>query len=163
VTARSFRCKKKKVVFLTSRSIAPRFQDIGDVSHVALVGIILLGFKSLLPLLLTTSNVAFKSRELIRLRDELFVFRTAKRHMTIEVAEFYVNSILNPYVKSLRDQFSGQSLNVYLVADNYGRHIKPGILTLLQRTGVILIWLLPHISHFLQPMSLAVFGSFKRF
>jgi hypothetical protein len=76
--------------------------------------------------------------------------------------KFYGNSILGPYMKPLRDQFSDQSLNLYLVGNNHGTHTGPDILTLLQGTRVVPIWLSPHSSHFLQPWDLAVFGSFKR-
>jgi hypothetical protein len=121
VTARPFKGKKKNVVSLTGRPVASRFQDIRDVSRVSLVDTISLGLRSLPPLLLTTSEVAFKSRELIPFCDELLVFRTAKRYMTIDAMRFYINSILGPYMKSFRDQFSDRTLNVYLIADNHGR------------------------------------------
>jgi hypothetical protein len=132
------------------------------VSHVSLVGTISLGLKSLLPLLLTTSEVTFKSRELIRLHDGLSAFRTAKGYITIGVMNFCVNFLLGPYVKSVHSQFSDQSLNVYLVAENLDMHSHPNILTMLQRTGVVPIWLPPHSSHFLPPLDLTGFGSFKR-
>jgi hypothetical protein len=161
VTARPFKGRKRKVVFLKHCPISPKFLDIRDVSHVSVVGTISLGLTSLPPLFLTTSNVAFKSHELLRLRDEFFFFRTEKGYMTTEAMKFYVNSILAPYVQSLRDQFSDQTLNVYLVADNHGTHTNREILALFEHAGVIPIWLPPHSSHFLQPLDLSVFGSFK--
>jgi hypothetical protein len=111
--------------------------------------------------LLATLEIPFKSRELIQLRDEVFIFRTAKGHMTIEPMTFYVNSILAPYVKSIHSQFSDESLDVSLVADKFGTHVNWVILTLLQRTGVVRIWFAPNSSHFLKPLDLAGFGSFK--
>jgi hypothetical protein len=105
VTARPFKSQKKKVVFLMGCPVAPRFQDIHDVSHVSLVGTISLDLKSLPPLLLTTPEVAFKSRELIRLRDELFVFRTGKDYITAEATKFSINSMLGPYVNHIEINF----------------------------------------------------------
>jgi hypothetical protein len=67
---------------------------------VSLAGTISFGLKSLPPFLVTTSDIAFKSRELIRLRDEFYVSRTTKGYMMIEVMNFGINSILGPYVKS---------------------------------------------------------------
>jgi hypothetical protein len=48
--------------------------------------------------------------------------------MTIEVMKFYIHSLLSPYVKSLRNQLSDQSLNVYRVADNHGTNDNPDLL-----------------------------------
>jgi hypothetical protein len=119
------------------------------VYHVSFVRTFSFGVKSLPLPLLTASEVAFKSGELLRLRDEPFVFRTAKGYIAMEAMKFYVNSIFGPYVKSPRDQFFDQSLTIYLVADSRGTHTNPDILTLLQRTGAVPIWLLPHGSYFL--------------
>jgi hypothetical protein len=162
VSARPFKGKQKKVVFVTDCPVAPRFQDIRDVSHVSIVGTISLGLKSLPPLLLTTSEVAFKNRELLLLHDDFFVFRTARGYMTIDGMLFYINSIMAPYVQSLRDRFLNQQLKVYLIADNHGTHTNPEVLALCERIGIVPIWLPPHSSHFLQPLDLTVFASFKR-
>jgi hypothetical protein len=142
--------------------VAPRFSDIRDVSHVSIVGTISLALKALPPLLLTTADVAFKSRDILLQRDEFFVFRTARGYMTIEAMQFYANSILSPYVQSLRHRFSDPQLKVYLIADNHGTHTNSDVLGLCERIGVVPIWLPPHSSHFLQPLDLTVFGSFKR-
>jgi hypothetical protein len=91
-----------------------------------------------------------------------FSFRTEKGYMTSEAMKFHVNSILVPYVQSLRDQFSDQTLNANLVADNHGAHTNREILVLLESTGVVPIWLPPHSSHLLQTLDLSVFGSFKK-
>jgi hypothetical protein len=90
------------------------------------------------------------------------VFRTAKGDIAIEAMKFCANSILGRYIKLLRDQFSDQSLNIFLIADNCGTHTNRNILTLLQRTDFIPIWLPPHSSHFLQLLDVAIFGSFKK-
>lgn len=73
--------------------------------YVLLVGTFSRGLSLLLPVLLTTLEVALKSKEAIQLCDESFVFRTAKSHMTTATITFYLNSILGPCVKSLRDRF----------------------------------------------------------
>jgi hypothetical protein len=69
--------------------------------------------------------------------------------MTIEAMKLSVNSIVGPHVRSPRDEFSNQSLTVYLVADNHGTHTNPDILALLEWTRAIRIWLRPNSSHFL--------------
>jgi hypothetical protein len=84
-----------------------------------------------------TSDITFKSTDLIRLRDEFFAFRTAKDDMIIEAINFNLNSILGPSVKSHRDQFSDQSLNVFLIAENHETHTHPDIVARSQRTGVV--------------------------
>jgi hypothetical protein len=65
VTARPFKGRKKKIVFLTGCPAILRFRDALEISHVSLVGTISLRFQSLRPLLVTKSNVMFKSYELL--------------------------------------------------------------------------------------------------
>jgi hypothetical protein len=110
--------KKEKVVFRTGCLVAPRFRDTCDLSRVSLIETVSFRLKSRPPFLLTTSDIGFKTRELTLLRDEFFVFRTAKDHLTIEVMKFYMNSIFGPSVKSLHGQFSDQRPNVFFIADN---------------------------------------------
>jgi hypothetical protein len=154
--------QKEKIVLLVGCPVAPRLWDTRNMSHVLLIGTNSLGLKSLRPFLLTRSDAAFKSRERIRLCDEFFAFPTAQNYMTIEVMKFYVNSMIDPYVKSLRDHFSGQRLNIFLVAGNHGPHTKTDILALLQRTGVVPIWLPLHSSHFRKPWVMVILGSFRK-
>jgi hypothetical protein len=161
-TARPLKGKQKKVVFLTDCPVPLRFRDARDVSDVSVVATISPGLHSLAPLLLMTSEVTFKSRELRRLQDQFLVFRTPKGDMTIEAMHFYVDSVLAAHVQFIRNRFSDQSLKVYLMADNHGTHTNPALLTHFETAGIVPIWLPPHRSHFLQPLGLAVFGSFKR-
>jgi hypothetical protein len=90
-------------------------------------------------------------------------FRTAKEYMTIEMMKFYVNSIFVPYMKAFLNQFSDQSLNYFLLADNHEAPTHPDTLSLLQRTGIVPIWLPPDSGHFLQRLDLAGFGSLGKY
>jgi hypothetical protein len=60
--------KKQKIVSFKSCTVLPAFQKEKDVTHVALVATATLGGQWLIPLMLTTGDFTFKSRDICVLR-----------------------------------------------------------------------------------------------
>jgi hypothetical protein len=151
----------QKLVSLKSCAVRSIFHEEKDVSHVSLVLIVTLGGQALAALMLTTTDLPFKSEELVILRRTFAVYRTACGYMTAASMMFYLNHIVAPYTMFLRVTRQDPALMLYLVTDNHGTHNTPDVLHEMT-LGIQLIWLPAHASHFLQPLDLTVFSGFKR-
>jgi hypothetical protein len=112
--------KTRKLVFLESCVERVIFHQEKDVSHVSLVATFTLGSQALTPLMLTTTDIPFKSEELAILRRTFAAYRTARGSMTAASMMFYLNHIVAPYVIFLRVTRQDPALMVYVVMDNDG-------------------------------------------
>jgi hypothetical protein len=91
-----------------------------DVSHVSLVATVALGGQTLTPLMLTTTDLPFKSEKLAILHRTFGADRTACGCMTAASMMFCLIHIVAPYVIFLRVTRQEPALMAYLVMDNDG-------------------------------------------
>jgi hypothetical protein len=91
------------------------------VSHVSLVATVTLGGQTLM---LTMTDLPFKTEELVILRQTFAGNRTARGYMTAASMMFYLNHIVAPYVMFLRVTRQDPVLMAYLVMDNDGEEEK---------------------------------------
>jgi hypothetical protein len=82
--------------------------------------------------------------------------------MTAASLNFYLGTIVVPYVRFLRITRQDPGLMIYLAMDNHGTHNTAVILQEMSGIGIQPIRLPAHSSHFLQPLDLTVFATFKR-
>jgi hypothetical protein len=94
------------------------------VNHVSLVATVTLGGQTLTRLMLTTTDLPFKSEELAIPRRTFAAYRTARGYMTAANMVFYLSHIVVPYVMFLRVTRQEPALMVYLVMDNDGEKEK---------------------------------------
>jgi hypothetical protein len=111
--------KTRNFVSLKSCAVRPTFHEENGVSHVSLVATITLGGQTLTLLMLTT-DLPFKSEELVTLRRTFAADRTARDYMMVARMMFYLNHIVAPYVMFLGVTRQDPALMVHFVMDNDG-------------------------------------------
>jgi hypothetical protein len=117
LSMRPMKGKTRKLIYLKNCAVRPRFHEEKDVSHVLLVATVTPGGQTLM---LTTTDLPFKSEELTILRRAFAAYRTARGYMTVASMTFYLNHIMAPYVMFFRVARQDRALMVYLVMDNDG-------------------------------------------
>jgi hypothetical protein len=154
----------KTIKFVSLKICAVRltFHEERDVSYVSVVATVSLGGQALTPLMLTTTDLPFKSEELAILRLTFAAYRTARGYMRATSMMFYLIHIVAPYVMFLRVTRQDRALMVYLMMDPHGTHNTANVLQEMTWLGIQPIWLPVHASHFVQPPDLTVFSTFKR-
>jgi hypothetical protein len=90
------------------------------VSHVSLVATVTLGGQTLIPPMLTTTDLPFKSEELAMFRRTFVAYRTVRGYMTAASMIFTLNHIVVPYVMFLRVTRQDPALMVDLVMNTDG-------------------------------------------
>jgi hypothetical protein len=128
LSVRPMKGKTRKLVSLESCAVRPTFHEEKDVNHVLLVATVTLGGQALTPLMLTTTDLPFKSQELAILRRTFAGYRTARGYMTAASMTFYLNHIMAPYVMFLGVTRQDPALMIHLVMDNDGTHNTPDVL-----------------------------------
>jgi hypothetical protein len=96
LSLRTVKGKTRKLVSLKSCAVRPTFHAEKDVSHVLLVATITLSGQRLTPLMLTTTGLPFKDKELAVLRRTFAVYPTTRGYMTAASMMFYLNHIVAP-------------------------------------------------------------------
>jgi hypothetical protein len=84
----------RKLVSLKSCAVRPTFHKEKGVSHVSLVATVTLGGQTLTALMLTTTYLPFKSKELAILRRTFAANRTVRGYMMAASMMFYLNHIV---------------------------------------------------------------------
>jgi hypothetical protein len=136
LSVRSVRGKTIKLVSLKNCAVRPTFHKEKDVSHMSPVATVTLGGQALSPLILTTTDLPFKSEELAILRRTFAAYRTGRGYMMTASMMFYLNHIVAPYVMFLRVTSQYTALMVYIVMDNHGTHNTPDVLQKMTRLGI---------------------------
>jgi hypothetical protein len=103
---------------------------------VPLVATITLGGQAPTPLMLTITDLPFKSEELTILRRIFAADRITRGCRTAASMMFYLNHIVAPYVMFRRVTRQYPALMVYLVMDNHGTHNTPDVLQKMTRLGI---------------------------
>jgi hypothetical protein len=120
LSGRPMKGKTRKFVALKSCAVRSTFHGEKGVSHVSLAATITLGGQTPTPLMLTTTDLPFKSEELAILRRTFAANRTAPGYMMAASMTFYLNHIVAPYVMFLGVTRQDPALMVYLLMDNDG-------------------------------------------
>jgi hypothetical protein len=154
--------RQKKCVYSVGLEIEPRFREENDISHITLVGTVSLSCTSLPSLILTTSEIKFKSQQLRDLENSFWIRKTPKGYMNRDSMAYYIAVILRPYCAQLRERLGDPTLPVWLIMDNHSSHNREELMEMFAQAKIYIIWLPPHSTHFLQVLDLLLFGIFKR-
>jgi hypothetical protein len=155
--------KQKNCVYLKSCPLQPRFLQTEDLNHISIVGAITLSGTKLLPLLLSTRVTLPKEISGSYLEAHFKYFKTPKGYLTCEAMDFWVDSILIPYVlqvKMLRNLPS--SASTFLIFDGLKAHCTEHTAEVFSSFSIHVIELPPHSSHLFQPLDLVIFGLTKK-
>jgi hypothetical protein len=136
LSVRSMKGKTRKLISLKGCAVRPTFHEEKDVSHVLLAATVTLGGQALIPPMLTTTDLPFKSEELAIIRRTFAAYRTARGYMMAASMMFYLNHIVAPYVMFLRVMRQDPALMVYLVMDNHGTYNTADVLQEMTRLGI---------------------------
>jgi hypothetical protein len=152
--------RRGRVVCSKLALVEPHFREKSDVIHVSLVATVSLSGRSLKPFLVTSSPVSYRDSELALMRNEFETVQTVKGYLTIPAMKCYIERILEPYCRHLREM-TDPELPIYIIMDNCSCHSAPAILSEMALRNIRIIWLPPYSTYFLQVLDIGLFGALK--
>jgi uncharacterized membrane protein YhdT len=90
------------IASLKSCTVLPIFHEEKDASHVSLVATLTLGGQSLIPLMLMTCDLTFKTKHFVVLRRTFTAHRIPRGDMTVVSTMIYLKTIVATYAVFLR-------------------------------------------------------------
>jgi hypothetical protein len=162
LSERRIKGKKPKAESLKSCTVLPIFREERDIIHIFLAATLTHGSRLLIPLMLTTYDISFKSGDLAVFRRTFATYRTPSRCMAAASMMFCMKTIVAPYIGFVRLTWQNPALMVYFVLGDQSTHNTPDVIQEMAKLEVPPIWLTAHASHFLQSLKLTAFSAFKR-
>ena len=154
--------KPKRCVVIRNHKKAPTFREMADANHVSMAAAINLAGESLIPMMITTTNVKLNDG-LEDLENDFVWVKTKKGYMTEKAMLFWVQNVLSPYATQLRSELNDINAKIVLIMDNFGCHSCDSVLSEFDKIGSVeIVWLPPHSSHIFQPLDLFPFGQLKK-
>ncbi|OHT02588.1 hypothetical protein TRFO_06987 [Tritrichomonas foetus] len=154
--------KRKYVYIHKNCNIKAFWREKTDQHHISVVSCITAACTCLKPLCLSTRKTMDEDI------NDTFFFRwgsyysTPKGYMNIESMLYWVNTILKPYIASVRTVI-GQEKPCYIIADGFKSHFHSNVIQALNEIGYIHLIPLPaHSSHITQMLDVSYFGAVKK-
>lgn len=154
---------KRKSVFISKNcQVSPYWRENSELHHISLVTCITAACSSLRPLLLSTRIRMDKDISKTFFESWASHFTTKKGYMTQKSMEFWLQNIVAPYVKEVRNKLNANHKCV-IICDSCSSHFSDEVSDILKEIGNIeIIPIPPHSSHFTQMLDATIFGSLKR-
>jgi hypothetical protein len=160
-TTRPLKGIQKNCVFSRDRSTSPRFLETQEGNHVTLVGAVTRSGTALVPLLLSTRQNLPVELASSYVGGEFYYFHTPKGYLTGLAMDYWVDTVLLPYVIAVRTRFTDRFTCV-LILDGLRSHSTPHTQEIFRDQDIRVIDLPPHTTHLYQPLDLCIFGISKK-
>jgi hypothetical protein len=148
-------------IFRRGAPIQPRFVENRDANHVTRVGAVTLSGNAMIPLLL--SNRMHLPSEIAgsHITDEFRYFHTTKDYLHRQAMDYWLETILLPYVKAIRVRPQPRIIAV-LILDGPRNHNTQYTGKVFQNQEICVIELPAQTIYVYQPFDLYIFGITKK-
>jgi hypothetical protein len=152
------KARKREIVYRCDCPVKLAFREQTDPNHISLVATITFSGDLLKPMFLTSAVPDFTGPSTAELASDIMVCRTVKGYQIHESMFVYLRDALAPCSQGALDEMKDQTLPIFIILDNCECHKKDIFCDVDSALNLLIIWLPPDFSHFLQPLNLMVFA-----
>jgi hypothetical protein len=160
-TTRPLKGTQKNCVFSRERWTRPRFLETQNGNHMTLVGAVIVSGTHLMPLLLSTRVHLPDEIASSYVGAEFAYFYPKKGYLTAPAMDYWVATVLLPYVTSVRVRLGARVMSV-LIVDGLCSHSTGYTRDTFRDDEIRVIELPAHTTHLYQPLDLCIFGVTKK-
>ena len=160
--SRMDRNRRRKCVYSKSCDTFVTYSEETASTTLSMMVTISANGEALPPMFVCRENVTFRSTELRKIKDRVYVSRSQKGYASEANMLAWIEQILKAYVQAISEQLPDPTDKVYLVMDNCGIHNTARVKSEMAKIERLeIVWFPPHTSHFLQMLDASIFGVLK--